>query len=38
MFAIDKETKGEASKIVALNEAQSVKGIYTLLKKNNLAD
>tara|TARA_B110000503_G_C7004310_1_gene352893 strand:- start:133 stop:375 length:243 start_codon:yes stop_codon:yes gene_type:complete len=38
MFAIDKETKGKASKIVALNEAQSIKGIYTLLKKNNLAD
>lgn len=38
MFAIDKETKGKASKIDALNEAQNVKGIYTLLKKNNLAD
>ena len=38
MFAIDKETKGKASKIAALNKSQSIKDIYKTLKKNNLAD
>lgn len=38
MFAIDKETKGKASKISALNNSKSIKDIYSLLKKNNLAE
>ena len=38
MFAIDKATKGKASKISSLNNAKTINDIYSLLKKNNLAE
>ena len=38
MFAIDKATKGKASKIVKLNDSNGIEAIYKLLKKNNLAE
>lgn len=36
-FAIDKKTKGAASKIKYLNETKSIKEIHELLKKNKLS-
>ena len=36
-FAIDKKTKGAASKIKQLNDSKSIKDIHALLKKNKLS-
>jgi len=36
-FAIDKKTKGAASKIKKLNDSKNIKDIHKLLKQNKLA-